>query len=441
MAMFVILLVVYTASIDIRATRGASITGDEPFYLLTTQSLWHDGDLDLTQQYERRSYRFFFDHPDGLWRQSVPLENGVLLSPHNTGLSILLLPGLRYGGLVGVQAQLLVLAALTFALTYVFTARITGHALWSWLATLAVAASATAFIYSTEVYPEVPGALAVVGSLLLLHTSRPLGIGRAVLLAVLLTCLMWLSVKYAPLAGLLAVWFLFKASPRARFVLLLAGAVSGGYYAWFHLHTFGYLTPYSVGAVYAMDGTLDVVGQHLAFIERFYRLWGLFIDERFGAGRWAPILLAAVPALPLLWRANGTFRLVLLLVLSQLGVATFVNITMMGWWFPGRTLMVVLPLLAVPLALLASKAPLWGRVVLGLLSLYAVAITAALAMAGHAREVVIAVDPFDMQAGVFQGVAFLFPNYMSWSAGTVVLSVMWVLILVAAAIAIYRLGA
>ena len=61
------LCVAYSFSIDMRATRGASITGDEPFYLLTTQSLLADGDFDLANQYETRSYESLFDHPDELW--------------------------------------------------------------------------------------------------------------------------------------------------------------------------------------------------------------------------------------------------------------------------------------------------------------------------------------------------------------------------------------
>ena len=100
-AMFVILASVYIASIDIRATRGASITGDEPFYLLTTQSLIQDRDLDLTQQYQLHSYQSFFDHPEGLWKQSTARDNGKLLSPHNPGLSVLVIPGFRAGGLIG----------------------------------------------------------------------------------------------------------------------------------------------------------------------------------------------------------------------------------------------------------------------------------------------------------------------------------------------------
>ena len=85
-ALFLALVLIYAFSIGIRATRGASITGDEPFYLMTTQSLLTDLDLDLRNQYEARSYEEFFDHPDGLWRQSVFSDDGRLLSPHNPWL-------------------------------------------------------------------------------------------------------------------------------------------------------------------------------------------------------------------------------------------------------------------------------------------------------------------------------------------------------------------
>ena len=46
-ALFILLSLAYGFSVDIRASRGASITGDEPFYLLTTQSLLADGDLGI----------------------------------------------------------------------------------------------------------------------------------------------------------------------------------------------------------------------------------------------------------------------------------------------------------------------------------------------------------------------------------------------------------
>ena len=113
------------------------------------------------------------------------------------------------------------------------------------------------------------------------------------------------------------------------------------------------------------------------------------------------------------------------LIVVQVLIATFVVITMMGWWFPGRTLVTVFPLLPIPLALLAMQCGRWGHTALGVLGLYSLGVTAALAEAGRSREVVIAVDPFDMGANLFQGVSRLFPQYTSWTTETWVLTVLW----------------
>lgn len=70
---------------------------------MTTQSLLADGDLDLRDQYETKSYKAYFDHADHLWYQSLPTPDGCLLGPHNPGLSVLAIPGFARGGLLGVQ--------------------------------------------------------------------------------------------------------------------------------------------------------------------------------------------------------------------------------------------------------------------------------------------------------------------------------------------------
>ena len=97
-----------------------------------------DGDFDLHNQYETRSYESFFDHPDGLWQQSVPLPDRDLLSPHNPDLSILLIPHFALGGLVGAQVQFLLLAAAAMALEFVLADRLTGRRLVSWVISLGV---------------------------------------------------------------------------------------------------------------------------------------------------------------------------------------------------------------------------------------------------------------------------------------------------------------
>ncbi len=428
--MFVVLAAFYVLSIDIRASRSATITGDEPFYLLTTQSLLQDGNLDLRQQYEQRSYTSFFDHPDGLWRQSVPTSDGRLLSPHNPGLSVFVIPGFALAGLAGVQVQLLAIAALTFALAYVLIARLTGAALLTWLVTLAIGAGATPFVYATEVYPEVPAALAVVVSLLLLLDTRP-GLWRALGLAIALTALVWLGVKYVPLAILIAAFFLWKARPSGRAALIGLAVPSAVTFVWFHLATFGELTPYSVNTVYAGSSTIEVIDSHVSIDDRLYRLWGLFLDRRFGIARWSPLLLLAIPGFVYLLRGAAIARLFFGLIAAQILVATFVAITMMGWWFPGRTLMTVFPLFALPIVLLLKGSGRL-RLVAAVLASYSLLITATLAYAGHAREVFIAVNPFDIGSPWFRLPGNLFPQYTSWGLETRLLTAGWLIAAVAA---------
>lgn len=425
-ALFLLLAVAYAFSADIRATRGASITGDEPYYLLTTQSLLTDGDFDLRSQFAAKSYKSFFDHPDDLWYQSVPRQDdGRLLSPHNPGLSFLVIPGFALGGLAGAQTQLLLLAAAAMSLSFLLAARLSAQPLLSWIVTLGVGLTATAFIYSTEIYPEFPAALTLIISLLLVSRKRVFGIADGLLLAAVLTAMCWLGIKYAPLALLVSGYFLLRADRRGKVALTASGMVSAGVFVGFHLHIFGSLTPYSVNVVYAGWSTMDIVGGHAGFGERFYRLWGLFIDERFGIGRWAPLLLAVVPGMALLALVDLTHRLTLALILVQMLIATFVAITMMGWWFPGRTILTVLPLFVLPIVLVVVRAPLWGRIVIALLGAMTLATTIGLAMAGRAEEITIAVDPFEMQFPPFQGLAGLFPNFTLWTTETWWLTIFW----------------
>ena len=437
-ALFVLLAGIYFFSIDIRASRGASISGDEPFYLLTTQSLLQDGDLDLLNQYQARSYESFFDHPDGLWQQSVRSGDGRLLSPHNPGLSLLLVPGFALGGLIGTQVQLLLIGAGAMTLAFLLAVRLSQSRVICWGATLAVGLSATAFIYSTEVYPEFPAALALLSCLLVVTRKTGLSGRDGLYLAIGLSALCWLGVKYAPLAALVAAYFLYKANGRGRVTLLGLGGVSAAYFVWFHLSTFDSLTPYNVNVVYAGLSSFEVVDRHVEFGDRFYRLWGLFVDRRFGVGRWAPVLLAAVPALVMLALGDGRRRVLLGLMAIQLLIAAFVAITMMGWWFPGRTLLTVLPLLVVPLALLTLRAGPLVKWAMAALALYGVVITAGLAYAGHTGEVTMVVDPFDTSFPPFRALAWAFPNYTYWNWETWLLTVIWLAMAGVATLVIVR---
>lgn len=425
--LFFIFFFAFLWASDIRATYGASITGDEPFYLLTTKSLISDQDLDLQNQYQNHDYEEFFDHEDGLWKQSVPLSDGTLLSPHNPGLSVFLMPGYFLGGLFGAQMQMAVTAAITWALAFLLAFELSKSFWLSILSTLSLGLSATAVIYGSEIYPEVPAALVLVLSLLYLKRVTVDNWWKIIIFIFLVSLLPWLGTKYAILGLVLVIWSLCQID-RVSAVKMLGGlALSGGVYIWFHLVTFEGLTPYNVNMVYYNNSTWTIFGFHIDFINQFYRLWGLLLDRRFGLVHWQPITLLTVPGLFFLARQSAIPRVIAVLVGAQWLVACFVAITMMGYWFPGRTVMTIFPLLPCLLVVIlerysASKL-LWISFVIT--SLYGLLTSYSLIQAGKSMQIVVAFNPFELDSWLFKQIGFLFPQYTSWTFETWILTVVW----------------
>ena len=72
---------------------------------------------------------------------------------------------------------------------------------------------------------------------------------------------------------------------------------------------------------------------------------GLLVDREFGLAAWAPAWLLLAPALAALGAAAGRPGRSRWSVPALAGwfVATFVALTMHGWWWPGRQVVVIAP--------------------------------------------------------------------------------------------------
>ena len=428
LCLWVVFSLFFQASAGLRASQGARITGDEPHYLMTTHSLMTDGDLDLQDEYEKQSYERFYDHPRPLWHQSQPRADGRELSPHQVGLSALVLPAYALAGLDGVKAFLGVIGGLTIALTFLLAVQITRRYWESLVATVILGVSAPIFIFATQIYPEMPAALLVVVGLIILTRSRRPGTLATLLVSMAVMGLLWLGVKYAPVAAVLAGLTFLRANRPSKALLGGVLAAGGAFYLWFHLSTYGGYTPFAVNAIYAGDTTATIVDKHFAFGDRLYRLMGLWTDRQFGLLRWAPVLSVALAGGFLALRRRPALGATLLLAFaSQLVVATFFTITMRGWWFPGRQLVAVLPLLAVFMAF--ALAELRGRRILymltGVLAAYGLAVTIALQRATASLDVTLAVNPFEMEWPGFARLAGLFPLYTTYTPLTWLLTLAW----------------
>ena len=127
-------LVIFLASAIIFGTVAWRLTatplfpsGDEPHYLVITQSLLHDGDLRIEDNHQREEYRAYLNgplKPDYLTRG----DDGQIYSIHPVGLPVLAMPAFALGGYRGVVAMLVVMAALAAALLWQWARDITGSA-------------------------------------------------------------------------------------------------------------------------------------------------------------------------------------------------------------------------------------------------------------------------------------------------------------------------
>jgi hypothetical protein len=266
-------------------------------------------------------------------------------------------------------------------------------------------------VYGTQLYPELVGALVVtaaVGALLALPSVR-----ASVGLVIAMGALPWLSVKYAPVAGALvavAVVRLVVLGERRRALGVLAGVGGAAVVsAVGHLSIYGALTPYAVGDHF-VGGELTVMGTSANYVGRTRRVLGLLVDRDFGLIAWAPGWLLLLPALGALardaLRRRAPEALVVAVPLAAgWATATWVALTMHGWWWSGRQLVVVLPLAVLAIAR-------WGpsdRWVLA--GGVAGALTYAwVAVEGLADRLTWVVDPWRTTAPVMRAVRPLLPD-------------------------------
>ena len=413
------------AGIPGRAAHGAQTTGDEPQYLLTAISLAEDRDLDIADELAARRWRAF--HEAELPEQTRPLAGGRRLSPHDPLLPLLLAVPVLLGGWVGAKLALAAMAGALAALTLWVAVRRLGTPVPAALLVVGLAGlSCPLAIYGTQVYPEVAGALAVTAGIAAL--TRP-GRPAAGLLGLAVVALPWLSVKYTPVAAALAALGLGQlvlAGERRRAVLLAVGlGVAGVAFLAAHRALYGGWTPYAAGDHFT-GGELTVIGFEPNYLGRSTRLVGLLVDRNFGLAAWQPLWLCAVPALAALLRRRpaGWAALALPLGIGWL-VATFLALTMHGWWPPGRQVVAVLPTLVLALAWWAGQ----GRARLAavaLLGLAGVASFAWLAVETAGGRVTWAVDFMATANPLYRGWRLLLPDYMRLVRLDWVLHIAWI---------------
>jgi hypothetical protein len=414
-------------AIPARATYAERTTADEPQYLLSALSLWEDGDLFVDDEIAAERYRPF--HEVELPRQTEPREDGRELSPHDPLLPAVLAVPVGLGGWAAGKATLAVLAGALAALMCWTAHRRLGVALRV-AAGVSVAFGVTAPLtaYATQVYPELPAALAVTVAVAAL-TGR-LRRGGLVSLVLAVVALPWLGVKYAPVAAVLAAVGLVRLARDRRVgsVLALASALVGLGVAYLVAHrvVYGGWTVYAAGDHFA-DGELTVVGNDPDHVGRTRRLLGLWLDRDFGLLVWMPGYALAFPALWALVRRRPPGWLTLLLPLGAgWATATWVALTMHGWWWPGRQVVVVIPCVVLAVGWWVDAVPSrWPRVALAASALVGAVNWLWLVTEVRLGHLRLIVDFMDTTNPLVRASRTILPDYRSPTPTTWLLQTAW----------------
>lgn len=433
---------VAAVAIPARATYGARLTADEPQYLLSALSLAEDRDLDIADELDDERYRAF--HEVRLPVQTEPSASGREVSPHDPLLPAVLAVPMGLGGWAAAKAVLAVLAGVLAAATLWVAVRRFDVGVRVAAATIGVLGVSSPLVaYGSQVYPELPAALAVVVAVGAL--TGPLDRRGAVALGVAVVALPWLGVKYALVAAALAVTgvlLVWRRGDRSDAMRLVVGlALAGVVYVVAHRVLYGGWTVYAAGDHF-VDGELTVVGDDPHYFGRTRRLIGLLLDRGFGLAAWTPLWLLAVPALAAIARRRPRGWLTLAAPLAAGWVtATWMALTMHGWWWPGRQVVVVLPCMAIAMACWLDRARAPVRALAGMLAAAGVVAWCWLLVEVLGRERTLIVDFEGTRNPVYRAWRAVLPDYRDPSTATWWLQGAWLVVLGVAAVWSWRSAA
>ena len=329
-------------------------SGDEPHYLVISQSLWRDGDLKIQNNHRRGDYREYYEadlEPHYLTR-GTDLE---IYSIHPIGISVLLAPVYAAGGYAGVVAALIAMAAIGAGIAWrwaLATLNGPGAATFAWAA---IALTAPFLLNSFTVYPEIPAALAVIFAFVwtLPNEQQRPGFGRWLAAGLAIASLPWLSTKYAPMSAVLLLIVLLRLSKRepasllrnskawamvAIYALSLAGWFAFFYWIW------GRPLPMAPYGSMTQTSPLNLRAGGP----------GLLFDQEYGLLALAPVYVLAATGLVHMWRGGGPLRRQAIEIVAVFA-ALLATVGAFGIWWggaaaPGRPVVSGLLLLMLPIA-------------------------------------------------------------------------------------------
>lgn len=323
-------------------------TGDEPYLLLSTESLLSSGNLDLEDDFNRKADRQI--HPMSFredfesWHY-IRGKNGESYTYHGLLLPFLYLPGYALLGRLGLCALLASVCAILLRGLHSLL-RESGFSPGTAKTTMGLLAIASPLpVFTVFLSVDMPTAALATAGIYACITRR------TGLLVAVVAMLPWIHHKSALIAGGLVLGAIFTLGWRRALVGGLALAVSG-------LSLAAFAAKYTAVPVWPPSEFLSFYNSEyqlgFAFSHIPAAIFGTLFDRHLGVV-WFPALLLSFPGLFLLRGTRVSPGFITASAAPYLVVLLMFNQWIGGGGAPGRMLVLVLPLAAIAMAAAVEK--------------------------------------------------------------------------------------
>ena len=334
-----------------------SATGDEPHYLVISETLLRYHSLEVANTYRNRDYLSFYNGTLDL-SHTVTNYQGVQVSVHGVGGPILWLPLFAVAGRMGAILFMAGVSLLVIADIFRFLEERGIRKRVSVLVAGSFAAATPFFAFAHLVFVDLIGAWAVIYLFRKILKDGELRKRELVSSSILVGILPWVHVKFIAVEALLLVFLLAKIvvgnkvvpagalvrAAKARWkevcwAVVPAAVLGLGYEAFSHA-IWNSLNP----ALFYSQ-----VDRAIPFTASPIRgLIGTFLDQEYGVFMSAPVLVLAIPGFVLAVQGRVSVLNLYFPILAVCYIALFAARYDWegGWTPPGRFILVLLPIFA-----------------------------------------------------------------------------------------------
>lgn len=333
-------------------------TGDEPHYLVISQTLVLYHSLNVTLDYSHNDYKIFYAGPLGPLQHTSPNKWGQLLPLHSIGAPVLWLIPFALAGRLGTLLFMSLVSVLIVFNVYLLLLSLDIRRNYAFVVSLALALASPIWIFSHHNFVEPLAALFCVYIVQVIFKERPRS-WDLLSASLALGVLPWIHIRFALGEMVLACFLLARVYQDNRLrslkPYLCALLPVCGMFLLFEAYNFfvwGSLNP-AINQANSGELPFDV--------SPWRGLFGLFFDQEYGLLTNFPIFLFLLAGIILaLKKKYARYNLLILL----LAVPYIITIASFHNWDgaispPARFLLVLVPLFALYLALALQSAHHW----------------------------------------------------------------------------------